>query len=241
MASPETPLSQRSFRCLAPFRNLPPDEPAHLAGAAAGSGAFDEGRLRAVLPQLVSALGTIHDAGHLHRDVKPSNVLVSNEGRLVLLDFGLVTALRASEQSSDAELEGTPAFMAPEQVEGGGVGPAADWYAVGVMLFAALTGRLPFEGSISDILERKLTHEAPRARSISPHAPEDLDALCAALLRMAPADRPAAAEIRARLGMSAEEASSAPMRAEVFIGREHELAALGRALADVERQVPRAS
>src|ERR1700722_14797437 len=88
-------------------------------------GSLDVGRLRAVLPQLLAALSAIHDAGHVHCDVKPSNVLVSDEGRLVLLDFGLVAARKPMDRAHDAGLEGTPAFMAPEQIEGHGVAPAA--------------------------------------------------------------------------------------------------------------------
>ncbi len=185
-------------------------------------GPLDEARLRAVLPQLVSALAAVHDAGHLHRDVKPSNVLVSHDGRLVLLDFGLVTALRAAERVQDGDLEGTPAFMAPEQIEGTGVGPATDWYAVGVMLFLALAGKLPFDGTLSEILEKKLTREAPSVRASVPRAPADLAALCASLLKMEASARPALAEIRARLGMRADESTSKLTRASeaTFVGRE---------------------
>ncbi len=198
---------------------------------------LDEARLRAVLPQLVAALGAVHDAGHLHRDVKPTNVRISRDGRLVLLDFGLVTALRGRESVGDGSIEGTPAFMAPEQIDGMRVGPAADWYALGAMLFVALTGRLPFDGTISEILEKKLTEEAPAPRALAPNAPADLDALCSALLRIDPARRPSAAEIRARLGMRAEDPASGMMRVAeaTFVGREVELGALEKAFDDVAR------
>src|SRR5262249_1150650 len=81
---------------------------------------YDEARLRSVLAQLVSALAAIHDAGHVHRDVKPSNVLVTEEGRVVLLDFGLVTALAdRADPGEEGWVLGTPLYMAPEQIAGG--------------------------------------------------------------------------------------------------------------------------
>src|SRR6185437_4321623 len=98
----------------------------------------------------------LHEAGRLHRDVKPSNVLVSHEGRVVLLDFGLTSGFDA-----DSRIAGTPAYMAPEQIACEPLTAAADWYAVGVMLFVALSGKLPFEGDTPDILDAKLTGEAP--------------------------------------------------------------------------------
>jgi predicted ATPase len=194
---------------------------------------LDEARLRSALPQLVSALRAIHEAGHVHRDVKPPNVLVSDEGRLVLLDFGLVATLASGGRSGDDRLSGTPAFMAPEQVEGGTIGPAADFYAVGVMLYLALTGTLPFDGSMNEILEAKLLGEAPSARSIAPHAAEDLVALSAALLRRNPAERPAADAIARALGMTPEKAERGPDSAPVFVGREEELERLRRVFDDV--------
>jgi predicted ATPase len=207
-------------------------------GPAGAQSPLDEGRLRAVLPQLVSALGAIHEAGHLHRDVKPSNVLVTNDGRLVLLDFGLVTALRSAESAPDDSFEGTPTFMAPEQIEALSVGPPADWYAMGIMMFLALTGRLPFDGTFNEILEAKLlAQEAPSPRKLSPDTPRDLDELCSALLRLEPSQRPDVTEIRARLGMRVDEQSSGGLRAAeaVFVGRELELGTLDQALAEVER------
>src|SRR6185312_9895552 len=114
-----------------------------------------ERRLREALAQLVEALAALHEAGRIHRDVKPSNVLVTAEGRVVLLDFGLATGF-----GSDHRIAGTPAYMAPEQIACEPLTPAADWYAVGVMIFAALTGRLPFDGEVPQILDAKLVEEA---------------------------------------------------------------------------------
>src|SRR5262245_39604184 len=111
---------------LAPAHPLPP---------------FDEPRLTAALVQLAEGLRYLHDSGKVHRDVKPSNVLVTPEGRVVLLDFGLVADLAAASAASRSpvvSVAGTPEYMAPEQRAGATVGPPADMYAFGIMLFRAL-------------------------------------------------------------------------------------------------------
>src|SRR5262249_13669646 len=119
---------------------------------------LDESELRAALPQLVLGLHALHKAGYLHRDIKPSNILVSETGRVVLADFGLVTALRTESVRRKVEgkaMFGTVAFMSPGQAAGEPLDEASDWYAVGVVLFTALTGRLPFEGPSKSIVEDK--------------------------------------------------------------------------------------
>jgi predicted ATPase len=188
-------------------------------------------RLREALAQLVSALTTIHEAGQVHRDVKPSNVLVTDDGRVVVLDFGLM----AADGVLDNALSGTPEYMAPEQIEGRAAGSAADWYAVGAMLFAALTGRPPFVGSAMDVMEAKLIGEAPSPRELAPDVPPELDALCVALLQTQPELRPKGDEIRARLGLL--DGSAAPWAGadstQTFVGRDAELREFERALQEV--------
>src|ERR1044071_1112910 len=99
-------------------------------------GTLDLARLREAMAQLAAGLGFLHAAGKVHRDVKPSNVLCTAT-RVVLLDFGLAS------DGGDRSCAGTLPYMAPEQHAGAPAGAAADWYAVGVKLWAALAGPLP--------------------------------------------------------------------------------------------------
>jgi serine/threonine protein kinase/tetratricopeptide (TPR) repeat protein len=202
-----------------------------VVGRSANTGLrLDEARLRATLPQLASGLEALHGAGKVHRDIKPSNVRVTPAGRVVLLDFGLIAEV--SERSSiDGEIAGTPAYMAPEQVTSRTVGPEADWYALGVVLYEALTGQLPFDGTTLEVLTNKQSETPPSPRAVSPGVPADLDELCMRLLRSDPAARPPGAEIVRALTPRGRTASSPPlavtgMRGSPFIGRVPELARL---------------
>ncbi len=139
-------------------------------------------RLRASVRQLVSGLSALHDAGHLHRDVKPSNVLVTPNDRVVLLDFGVVTQL-GGHGMDEGLLVGTPAYMAPEQAIGAEPQPASDWYAVGVMLYEALAGRRPFEGDAREVLTAKRHLDAPSLRPYDSIPPDLIDACEGLLIR----------------------------------------------------------
>jgi hypothetical protein len=149
-------------------------------------------RLRAALGQLADGLAALHAAGKLHRDIKPSNVMVTREGRVVILDFGLVHEL----DGAPAQLVGTPAYMAPEQLFGAAPQAASDWYAVGVILYEALTGRPPFADSSVEVLREKAERDAPAA---CPAIDPALASLCARLLARRPDDRAGAAEVAAAL------------------------------------------
>jgi serine/threonine protein kinase len=172
-------------------------------------GQLDEARLRAALPQLVAAIAAIHAAGKLHRDLKPSNVLVTVEGRVVVLDFGLVVDPElggVGQTVLDDSVSGTPAYMAPEQAAGTAASAASDFYALGVMLFEALTGKLPFEGRAHDMLVDKQRLPAPVAAQWCPDVPHDLGTLCEALLRRDPSTRPDASLLHTKLGVPDESA-----------------------------------
>jgi serine/threonine protein kinase/tetratricopeptide (TPR) repeat protein len=198
-------------------------------------------RLRHALRQLVEAVAALHDAGKLHRDLKPSNVLVTAEGRVVVLDFGLVSSSTLVDaDAQDAErtvggcMFGTPAYMSPEQAAGETVSTASDWYAIGTMLYEALTGQLPFDGSVLEILRLKEETEPPPPSDLVGGVPDDLDQLCRDLLRRDPARRPTGPDVlRYLTGQSApppvfDAQSSSLIRkhGELFVGRERHLAEL---------------
>jgi eukaryotic-like serine/threonine-protein kinase len=196
---------------------------------------FNSDRLRAALKQLAEGVYALHEAGKLHRDIKPSNVLVTREGRVVILDFGLAIELVSQWTDQSVDFAGTPAYMSPEQGAGLRVSEASDWYSVGVMLYEALTGHLPFPNKFPEIFLNKLKLDPPAPSKLVPDIPEDLNALCQDLLCREPQKRPSGREILSRLGGAQTEpwghvsTTFSPMRYMPFIGRERHLAALGDA------------
>jgi serine/threonine protein kinase len=207
------------------------------------SPSFDEDRLRKALRQLCQGLLALHGAGKVHRDIKPTNILCTANERVVLLDFGLVVNLAAhGDRLSDLRAVGTVAYMAPEQAAAKLVGPEADFYSVGVLLYEALTGQMPFRGSPLEILANKQKFEPTPPRSVNPDVPIDLDALAADLLRFEPSARPSGLDILRRLGGT--EAAISPLRdmegtgtwrAPLFVGRREELDFLREAVSEVRR------
>lgn len=203
-------------------------------------------RLRAALRQLVQGVLAIHAAGKLHRDIKPSNVMVTREGRVVLLDFGVVGDLATTwdRPRLEDQILGTPAYMAPEQARGAPAGTPADWYAVGVVLYEALTGHLPFDGSPQDILFNKQGRPAAPPSVRVAGVPRDLDALCRDLLDSTAKNRPSGEEVLRRL--TAGEGSTRPTpflshansSERPFVGRQQQLAELERALDSCTSSVP---
>jgi eukaryotic-like serine/threonine-protein kinase len=197
----------------------------------------DLDRLRAALRQLVEGIQALHAAGKLHRDIKPSNVLVANDGRVVVLDFGVATELRRPADAGPEDrgvIVGTARYMAPEQAFDAEPTVASDWYSVGAVLFEALVGGSPFSGSSQQIIGSKILLDAPAPSECVDGVPEDLDALCRALLDREPARRPLGAEILRRIGASVAALTGRPPAATAgaslqLVGREAHLLALREA------------
>ena len=115
----------------------------------AGGEGFDEARLRHGFSELGNALEALHARGLVHRDVKPSNVLVTHDDCVVILDFGLAASFEERSATwSGPSIVGTPHYMSPEQAAGQPAGPPSDWYSAGVILYEALTGRPPHDGPV---------------------------------------------------------------------------------------------
>ncbi len=168
-----------------------------------GSALAVEG-LRHPLPQLLDALEYLHSNGVLHLDVKPANVLVTDDGSVKLLDFGL----SASEASADSNrFAGTPGYMAPEQMWGR-VSAACDCYALGAMLFEAVTGQLPLTGPLASALMTKRLQPAPRVEDVDPSIPTNIARLIDGLLQRAPEERWGVKDVRRELGLAAAARSS---------------------------------
>jgi serine/threonine-protein kinase len=118
---------------------------------------------------ILRGLGAIHRAGIVHRDVKPQNVLISKDGEPKLSDFGIARGSADTGLTDTGMAVGTAAYMAPEQAIGRNVGPAADIYSAGVILFELLTGQLPFPGDNPvQVMYRHVNDIAPRPRDLNP-------------------------------------------------------------------------
>ena len=167
--------------------------------SAASSAPCDARRLRRATLQLCEGVQAMHEAGSLHRALKPTNVLVTAAGRVVILDFGLAKQTTSNSLSGDG-IVGTPTHMAPEQVMEQRCTEAADWYAVGSMIYETLVGQPPFQGSLYAILLKKQSEDPADPRTIHPHADTEMSELCMQLMHRDPDQRPRGPDILARLG-----------------------------------------
>ena len=199
-------------------------------------GSLDTERLHTTLVQLVRGLHHLHRHGLVHRDVKPSNVMVTRSGQLKLLDFGLAFAADRRPDPSDSLVVGTLDYLAPEQAAGRPVTPASDFFALGVMLYEALTGSTPWPALDGrPLLHHRMSAEPQLAFGDAAASEQlaTLDLLCLDLRLPEPELRPEASEVLRRLGTVPEE----PTRdgGSSFIGRSVErgqlASAVDRALA----------
>ncbi|BBX22990.1 serine/threonine-protein kinase PknL [Mycolicibacter terrae] len=144
----------------------------------------------AVLRPVLGALGIAHRAGLVHRDVKPENILISDDGEVKVVDFGLVRAIAAAGITSTNVILGTAAYLSPEQVRDGNAGPASDVYGVGVLTYELLTGHTPFSGdSALTVAYQRLDHAVPSPGSAIDGVPREFDDLVARATALDPADR----------------------------------------------------
>jgi serine/threonine-protein kinase len=152
-------------------------------------GPLDPARAALLARQIVLALGAAHDSGLVHRDIKPANVLMTRDGKAKLADFGLVRRVEDLALGC-APLAGTPSFMAPELFQGTPASPRSDMYALGVLLYYTLSGRLPFAAdTVGELIGLHQAQPVPDIRSIVPSVPDALVEVLQRCLAKSPADR----------------------------------------------------
>jgi serine/threonine-protein kinase len=140
--------------------------------------------------QVASAMAHAHTRGVIHRDLKPGNILVV-EGRVKVMDFGIARIMDSATLTTTYAFLGTPSYAAPELQLKTQVGPAADRYAFGIMLFEMIAGDLPFHGETPfEILDQHRAAELPDLQTLRPEAPPALVDLVTRLTRKAPGERP---------------------------------------------------
>jgi serine/threonine protein kinase, bacterial len=144
----------------------------------------------AVLRPVLGGLAAAHGAGLVHRDVKPENVLISDQGDVKIVDFGLVRAVAAAGITSTSVILGTAAYLSPEQVRDGNASPRSDVYAAGIVAYELLTGQTPFSGdSALSIAYQRLDTDVPAPGTVISGVPEQFDRLVRRATARAPADR----------------------------------------------------
>ena len=175
------------------------------------SGGLSVSVTMSILEALLSALGAAHEAGLVHRDVKPENVLISSKGEVKVADFGLVRAVSSATVATGNVILGTVAYLSPEQVSTGASDPRSDVYSTGIVAYEMLTGSPPFVGDNAISVAYQHVHaDVPPVTDRAPGVPVELDDLILAATRRDPMARPrdataflsALVSIRARLGLA---------------------------------------
>ena len=157
---------------IAKIGHVPPPQAARVAG------------------EVLSALDKVHQAGIVHRDIKAGNIMIDEDGRAILMDFGLARQEQDARLTADHTILGTPNYMSPEQAKGERLDARTDIYSLGVVLYEMLTGAPPFKGKTSfEILRQHIESSVPPPSEIQADVPEALDAVVARAVAKSPADR----------------------------------------------------
>ena len=136
---------------------------------------LDIGAAVAIAIQVCEGLAEAHRLGVVHRDLKPGNIMIDNEGSAKIMDFGIARSLLEKGITGEGRVVGTPEYISPEQIEGKAADRQSDLYALGVILFEMVCGTYPFEGDTSRIIAQKIQgKKPPNPKTINPHIPDDL-------------------------------------------------------------------
>jgi len=152
-------------------------------------GAFAPARAAHIIAQVASALDYAHALGFVHRDVKSSNVVIGANDHATLTDFGIVKAAEGTRVTKTGTIIGTPEYMSPEQIRGQGVDARIDIYALGIVCYEMLTGRVPFQGETVRVLHAHVYEAPPPMRSINPRVPMAFESIVAVALAKDAAQR----------------------------------------------------
>src|SRR5256886_2782430 len=183
-----------------------------------------------VLREVAWALAYAHSQGLVHRDVKPDNIMLEEaSGRALVADFGIAGLVRGAAGLDGGEVIGTPEFMSPEQALGEHVDARSDLYALGVVGYFALSGKLPFEAEkAAEVLAKQVTEPAPPLASVAPGAPRRIAQAIDRCLAKDPADRPQSGEkVAEQLGLALEQRRELPVGLRVFVKRNARLGGVG--------------
>ncbi|WP_326557113.1 serine/threonine-protein kinase [Micromonospora sp. NBC_01796] len=180
--------------------------------------------------EVAAALAAAHARGVVHRDVTPGNVMLTGSG-VKVVDFGISALVGESEAGPDGQIFGTPAYLAPERLDEGQVSAATDVYAVGLLLYRTLTGRLPWQASTTTEMLRAHLYADPAPMPPVEGLPEQVVALCSRCLAKAPEDRPSSAEVAGTLAAVAGRPVALPVSSQPsgVTGPDHESAELAAA------------
>src|SRR5438477_589817 len=182
-----------------------------------------------VLRDVAWALAYAHGQGVIHRDVKPDNILLENNGRVLVADFGIASVVAGAGGLTSEGVIGTPEFMSPEQALGEVVDARSDLYSLGLVGFFALSGTLPFEDEkATEVLAKQVTEPAPPLASVAPGVPRRIAQAIDRCLAKDPGDRPKSGEnVAELLGVALEQRRELPVALRVFVKRNARLGGVG--------------